>query len=371
MSGLALRPYQQEAIAAIERAADRGVRRPLLVLATGLGKTVCFASLIAKRGGSALVLAHRDELLRQAAEKIRLAHPDLGMAVGFVAAARNDVRAPVVIGSVQTLARESRLAQLPREFTTVVVDEGHHAVSRSYRRILEHLSPAALVLGVTATPSRSDGGLGEVWEEIVYQYGVLDGIRNGYLADVRGIRVGLETRLEDVSQSGGDFDQEQLGEALEAASAPEHAVRVYQRHADGRKALLFAPTVKLARTFAAVFREAGIPAEAVDGTTPPDERAAMFERIQTGETRVLGERGGGERGHGPAGGGRDHHGDADALADQIRPGDRARTTDPSGQGGLPGDRSGRGQRPAGAANAPAPVRAARAAERRGERGRRA
>ena len=287
MSGLALRPYQQEAIAAIERAADRGVRRPLLVLATGLGKTVCFASLIAKRGGSALVLAHRDELLRQAAEKIRLAHPDLGMAVGFVAAARNDVRAPVVIGSVQTLARESRLAQLPREFTTVVVDEGHHAVSRSYRRILEHLSPAALVLGVTATPSRSDGGLGEVWEEIVYQYGVLDGIRNGYLADVRGIRVGLQTRLEDVSQSGGDFDQEQLGEALEAASAPEHAVRVYQRHADGRKALLFAPTVKLARTFAAVFREAGIPAEAVDGTTPPDERAAMFERIQTGETRVL------------------------------------------------------------------------------------
>ena len=101
------------------------------------------------------------------------------------------------------------------------------------------------------------------------------------------IRVGLETRLDEVRQSCGDFDQDQLGKALEAASAPEYAVRAYQRHANGRKALLFAPTVKLARTFAAVFRETGIPAEALDGTTPAEERAGMFQRIQTGETRVL------------------------------------------------------------------------------------
>ena len=215
-SALALRPYQQEAIEAVESAVERGVRRPLLVLATGLGKTICFASLIARRGGSALVLAHRDELLRQAAEKIRMAHPELGMAVGFVAGSKNDVHAPIVVGSVQTLTRENRLAQLPGEFTTVVIDEGHHAASRSYGRILEHLSRSPLVLGVTATPARSDGGLGQVWDEIVYQYGVLDGIRNGYLADVCGIRVGLETRLDEVRQSGGDFDHDQLGKALVA-----------------------------------------------------------------------------------------------------------------------------------------------------------
>ena len=102
-AALKLRPYQQEAIEAIERAAERGVKRPLLVLATGLGKTICFGSLIARGGGSAVVLAHRDELLRQAADKIRLAHPELGMAVGFVAASRNDVFAPIVVGSVQPL----------------------------------------------------------------------------------------------------------------------------------------------------------------------------------------------------------------------------------------------------------------------------
>ena len=215
-AALKLRPYQQEAIEAIERAAARGVKRPLLVLATGLGKTICFGSLIARRGGSALVLAHRDELLRQAADKIRLAHPELGMAVGFVAASRNDVFAPIVVGSVQTLARENRLAQLPREFRTVVVDEGHHATNASYERVLAHLSSCPLILGVTATPARADGKpLGQVWDEIVYQYGVLDGIRNGYLADVCGIRVGLETRLDEVRQSGGDFDHDQLGKALE------------------------------------------------------------------------------------------------------------------------------------------------------------
>jgi superfamily II DNA or RNA helicase len=100
-TALALRPYQKEAIAAIEQALERGVRRPMLVLPTGCGKTCVFASLIAKRGGSALVLAHRDELLRQAADKIAAADPTLALGVGFVAAERDDVAAPVVVGSVQ------------------------------------------------------------------------------------------------------------------------------------------------------------------------------------------------------------------------------------------------------------------------------
>jgi len=103
-AALTLRPYQQEAVDAVQAAAARGVRRPLVVLPTGAGKTATFSGLIAERGGSALVLAHRDELLRQAAEKIALADPALGLAIGFVAAQRDDVGAPVVVGSVQTLS---------------------------------------------------------------------------------------------------------------------------------------------------------------------------------------------------------------------------------------------------------------------------
>ena len=141
----------------MQAAVERGVQRPMVVCPTGTGKTICFASLIARRGGSALVLAHRDELLRQAAEKIAIADPTLALGVGFVAAQRDDVHAPVVVGSVQTLARANRLARLPRQFDTVVVDECHHASARSYRRILEHLAPSPLILGVTATPARADG----------------------------------------------------------------------------------------------------------------------------------------------------------------------------------------------------------------------
>ena len=116
-SALSLRPYQHEAVDAVQAAVDRGVKRPMVVLPTGCGKTVLFAALIARRGGSALVLAHRDELLRQAAEKIAIADPTLALGVGFVAAQRDDVGSPVVVGSVQTLARASRLASCPSSST--------------------------------------------------------------------------------------------------------------------------------------------------------------------------------------------------------------------------------------------------------------
>ena len=288
MSGLALRPYQQDAITAVEDGLARGVTRPLIVLPTGTGKTQIFASVIARRGGSALVLAHRDELLRQAAEKIALADRTLGLGVGFVQAERDDTNAPVVVGSVQTLARQSRLERLPRHFDTVILDEAHHAGARSYRRILEHLQPSPLILGVTATPQRADGRLGEVWQEIVFQRGIAEMIAAGYLADVRGVRVGLDAvDLDAVAQSGGDFDADALGDALEQAAAPAHVLAAYRQHAEGRKTVVFVPTVALAHRIATVFRDAGVPAEAVDGTTLLEHRRATLERFRTADTRVL------------------------------------------------------------------------------------
>ncbi|MGA2927684.1 MAG: DEAD/DEAH box helicase [Solirubrobacteraceae bacterium] len=288
-SPLTVRPYQQEAVDAVQAAAARGVRRPLVVLPTGSGKTCMFSALIAQRAGSALVLAHRDELLRQAAEKIALADPALGLAVGFVAAERDDVGAPIVVGSVQTLAQPRRLARLPSFFDTVVVDEAHHASARSYRRILSHLQPSPLILGVTATPARSDTKpLGAIWQEIVFQKGILEMIQAGYLADVRGIRVGLQAlHLDQVKRSGGDFEDEALADALEQAAAPRHVLAAYEQHAAGRKTLVFVPTVKLAYHMAKMFGEAGIAAEGLDGTATPDRRRAVIDRLRAGETTVL------------------------------------------------------------------------------------
>jgi superfamily II DNA or RNA helicase len=119
-----VRPYQQEAIDAIAAAEARGIRRPLLALPTGTGKTVVFAHLIRQRGGRSLVLVHRDELLWQAAEKLQVIAPALEL--GMVKAARNEVEAPCVLASVQTISREARLARLPRGFQIVIVDEAHH-----------------------------------------------------------------------------------------------------------------------------------------------------------------------------------------------------------------------------------------------------
>ena len=283
---LELRPYQAEAISAIEDAERRGVRRPLLGLPTGTGKTVIFAALIRRRGGSALVLAHRDELLVQATDKIRQVDP--AARLGLVKAEANEVEAPVVVASMQTLARESRLVRLPRRFETVVVDEAHHATADSYRRVLDWVDGSPLLLGVTATPERADGAsLGEVWDEVVYSRSLLEMIRAGYLVDLRGLRVRLAFDFSRLRVSHGDFVDADAAAALTAADAPAHACAAYLEHAAGRKALLFTPTVELAHLMAEAFRARGVPAEAVDGSLPLEERRAILARLRSGETQVV------------------------------------------------------------------------------------
>jgi superfamily II DNA or RNA helicase len=283
---LELRPYQAEAISAIEDAERRGVRRPLLGLPTGTGKTVIFAALIRRRGGSALVLAHRDELLMQATDKIRQVDP--GARLGLVKAEANEVEAPVVVASMQTLARESRLARLPQRFQTVVVDEAHHATADSYRRVLDWVDGSPLLLGVTATPERADNAsLGEVWDEVVYSRSLLEMIRAGYLVDLRGLRVRLAVDFSRLRVSHGDFVDADAGAALTAADAPAHACAAYLEHAAGRKALLFTPTVDLAHLMAEAFRKRGVAAEAVDGSLPLEQRRAILARLRSGETKVV------------------------------------------------------------------------------------
>lgn len=158
MTTLALRPYQQTALDAIKAAWLRGIRRQLLALPTGAGKTMVFAHLVASRQGRALILAHRDELIQQAADKLEMVAPELN--VGIIKAERDEHTAPVVVVSVQTLSRPRRLERVIPDFETVIIDEAHHAWADSYRRILSHVRAfepeGPLTLGVTATPERGD-----------------------------------------------------------------------------------------------------------------------------------------------------------------------------------------------------------------------
>jgi ATP-dependent helicase IRC3 len=287
---IALRDYQEEAIEAIINAEMDGITRPLVALPTGTGKTVVFSHLIDQRPGRALVLAHRDELIRQAVDKLLLVNPDFE--IGVVKAEQNEVSAPVVVASVQTLCRQNRLDQLAPDFASVIVDEAHHAVADSYQRILERIGSfdpgGPLTIGFTATPERSDKvGLAQVWQQIVYQKSLLEMITGGYLCDLRAIRITLKADLDQVHTRHGDFVDSELESVMLAANAPQHVVQAYQQHVPGRKALVFTPTVQLAYDMVKGFREAGITAEGLDGTTPQEERRDLLRRMHSGETKVV------------------------------------------------------------------------------------
>jgi ATP-dependent helicase IRC3 len=284
------RPYQHEAVAALLAAAARGMQRPLLVLPTGTGKTIIFALLVQRRGGRALILAHRDELIQQAVDKLHLVDPT--MPLGVVQAAHDELTAPTVVASVQTLSRRTRLTRLVPDFQTIVIDEAHHAPAPSYRRILEYCRAwrpdGPLVVGVTATPERGDHqSLRQVFDRIVYQKTLLEMMQAGYLVDLRALQVLLQADFDALRTQHGDFVEAELETLLLEANAPAQVLAAFQAHAADRKALLFTPTVATAYTMAETFCTAGIAAEALDATTPLATRRAILQRLHTGATRVV------------------------------------------------------------------------------------
>lgn len=292
-NSLPLRPYQVQAVEAVERAWSEGMLRPAVVLPTGTGKTVVFSHLITRFATThpdsrIAVLVHRDELARQAVDKIRSVSPDLD--VGIVKAEQNQVDARVIVASVQTLARSSRRAKMPN-IDMVVADECHHAAAPSWMEVLRHLGSFddTPTVGFTATMVREDDrGLGDVWQDVVYTKSISFGILNGYLTDVRAHQITVDgLNLAQVARSRGDFQEGALGEALVASGAGPVVAKAYLEHAGERQGLMFTPTVACAREFAEDFNRAGIPTEVVTGGTPLEQRAEVFLRYRRGEIRVI------------------------------------------------------------------------------------
>lgn len=280
-----LRDYQEQALEAIEKALARGVKKQVLNLATGLGKTIVFAELLRRRGKTALVLAHRDELIQQAEDKIRFVYPEAE--IGVVKAERNEKDADIVVASIQSL-HEKRLKQWePDRFHTVVIDEAHHAIAPSYKRVIDHFNPE-LLLGVTATPFRGDRvTLAKVFDEVVYSYGILEGIRNQYLVDIEAYRVQTNVDLDSVKTNAGDFNLGELSERVNVADRNEAIVQAYVRYAGGKKAIVFAVDIEHAMSLTETFRRAGINAAFVHGGTPKEERRSVLEGLKTGEIPVV------------------------------------------------------------------------------------
>lgn len=287
---LALRDYQEAALSAIREAASRGVRRQLLTMPTGCGKTVVFSALIRqRRPRRSLVIAHRDELIQQAHEKLRMAMP--GVPIGVVKAERDEWSYPVVVASMQTLARPNRLARLSG-FDTIVVDEAHHAQARTYVDALEYFGCATdsgpLLLGVTATPDGAGKrGLSSVFDEVVYQVNMLDMIAQGYLADLRALRIQIEADIDSVRTKRGEFDQAQMEQVLTAAKTPYWTAEAVAGHAADRRVLVFAQSVQLAYDTVDELRDRGIAAAGIDGEMPIDERRDVLTRFAEGRLQAV------------------------------------------------------------------------------------
>ena len=296
---LPLRPYQTEAIEALEAGWAEGLQRQAVVLPTGLGKTVVFAHLIHQSlaaGWTPLVLVHREELAEQAADKIRSVAPDV--TVGIVKAERNELDAQVVVASVQTLSRPRRMGQYlgstVGRHRLVIVDECHHAAARTWIETLEALGgfrPNGLtrVAGFTATMTREDSRkLGDIWERVALEKDILYGIGNGFLTDVRGKAVTVDgLDLGTVARSRGDYQDGALGEALEASGAGDVIAQSYLEHSADRQGVLFAPTVATALSFAEDLNAAGIVTETITGATSSEDRALIYKRYQAGDVQVL------------------------------------------------------------------------------------
>lgn len=285
MAGIELRPYQNEAKEAIFEQWET-VKRTLLVLPTGCGKTIVFAKIAeecVRRGKRVLILAHRGELLEQASDKIA---KSTGLASAVEKAESSCIGSwyRIVVGSVQSMQREKRIAQFPEDyFGTIIIDEAHHCISDGYQKVLNHF-PRAEVLGVTATPDRGDmRNLGEYFESLAYEYTLPKAIREGYLSPIKALTLPLKLDLSGVGVQAGDFKSGEIATALDPylyQIAEEMA-----QYCQDRKTVVFLPLVKTSQKFRDILNEKGFQAAEVNGES--SNRAEILKDFEEGRYNVL------------------------------------------------------------------------------------
>jgi len=299
---IVLRPYQAECLDRIDAELEEK-RSTLIVLPTGCGKTTVFAGAIARRheiaGTNTLVIAHRDELIRQAAERIsRQAGLAVDIEMADSRAGFGWARAPVVCASIQTLSmngckRAARLLEGDRPIRFIVVDEAHHAVASSYRKVLDLFmgaEPDCRLLGVTATPDRQDeAALGQVFESVAFDMHIADAIKAGWLVRIRQKYIYCKSLdLSGVHTQAGDLKQSELGDVVENERLVWEMVGPMLERTRGLRTLIFAVNVKHATLVRDNInaREPGS-AALVTGETDMDERKAIFRAFGEGRLQRL------------------------------------------------------------------------------------
>ena len=315
---IVLRDYQEDAIKAIEASWDEGINRPVVVAATGAGKTSVFCALIGRHierlrreGKRVLILAHREELLEQAEARVKLQNPGIWTAI--VKGSRGQKThefADVVVASVQTLARPKRREAVDR-IGMVIVDECHNAASKSYKDVLAHYGCIPAVdgqsigrdvkdaetptVGFTATLTRMNGGLPEVWQSVAYQIKIHTLVKRGFLVPPVAMSVEVPgLNLATTRVTGGDLNTGDLANALEDSQAFGVIADRWKASAatpngpyEYRPTIAFMPNVATAHKMRDAFEALGVCADVVTGQMSSTDRKAVYERYNSGECLVL------------------------------------------------------------------------------------
>lgn len=286
MGRMELRPYQEEARRAVEDQWLAGTRRTLLVLPTGTGKTIVFAKItedMVRKGKHVLILAHRGELLDQAADKIKKA-TGLGCSVEKAEETCIGQWFHVTVGSVQSLQQAKRLSKFsPDFFDTIIIDEAHHAISQGYQKVLQHFEQAN-VLGVTATPDRGDmRNLGEYFDTLAYEYSLPRAIKDGYLSPIKALTVPLKLDLSQVGVQAGDFKVGEIDTALDPYLY--QIAEEMRSYCMDRKTVVFLPLIKTSQKFMRILNEHGFRAAEVNGNS--EDREQVLRDFDDGKYNVL------------------------------------------------------------------------------------
>ncbi len=280
-----LRPYQQEAKDSVFEQWGK-VKKTLVVLPTGCGKTIVFAKVAeecVRQGKRVLILAHRGELLEQASDKIAKA-TGLRSAVEKAEETCLGSWYRITVGSVQSMQRPKRLAQFDQNyFGAIIIDEAHHCITDGYQKVLQHF-PEANVLGVTATPDRGDmRNLGEYFESLAYEYTLPKAIREGYLSPIKALTIPLQLDLSGVTLQSGDFKVGEIATALDPYLY--QIAEEMTKYCKDRKTVVFLPLVKTSQKFRDILNEKGFLAAEVNGESK--DRAEVLEAFDRGDYNVL------------------------------------------------------------------------------------
>src|ERR1043165_2825253 len=288
-----LRPYQEDALAALEHDWESGLRRCGVSAATGTGKTVIMSHLAhrhVRRGARVLILVHRDELVRQTVDK--LVRIDNSVSIGIVKASENSAGARIVVASVQTACRPRRLAQLGR-FGLIICDEAHRSVSDQWLTVLNGLGAMnegteVRCAGVSATWVRADSrGLDTVWQKISFQLSIEWAIEQGFLVRPVGKYIRTDIQLDGVRKTAGHYNAADLGEKLSRESVRDAIVAGYLEYARDRSGVCFAPTVDTGQYFREGFEAAGITTGGLYGVTSREDSKLLHKQHRRGDVQLL------------------------------------------------------------------------------------